>query len=380
MKIEEFKSGTYQQEYEYRSFLPSKINIEWGWDDPKLNSLLSEANFKLGELNAFSRYVPNVDIFIRMHLLKEAVTSSRIEGTRTEVEEALQKVTDILPERKDDWTEVQNYTEAMSYSIKRLKEIPISTRLIKEAHKILMKGARGEHKNPGEFRTSQNWIGGATIKDARFIPPNHLEVPELMSDLENFLHNKTISVPDLIRIAITHYQFETIHPFLDGNGRIGRLLITLFLVQQKILNQPTLYLSDYFEKHRSLYYDNLDYARASGNLIQWIKFFLVAITETSLKGIKTFQEILKLKEKIEQEKIITLGKKLVKARSLLNLLYSNPVISSEDVAKSLYVTPATANALIQDFIKLDIIIEITGGRRNRLFSFYPYLDLFKGHE
>ena len=376
MKIEEFKTGHYQQEYKYKSFIPNKINQEWVWTDPKINALLSEANLNLGNLNAFSLYVPDIDVFIRMHVVKEATKSSRIEGTRTKMEEALLKDDEIQPEKKDDWKEVQNYIEAMNYSISKLETIPVSTRMLKVSHKILLQGVRGEHKTPGEFRTSQNWIGGATITDATFVPPPHTEVNNLMNDLENFLHNENINVPPLIRAAIGHYQFETIHPFLDGNGRIGRLLITLQMVSSGVLAKPTLYLSDYFEKHRTIYYDNLNRVREKNDLTQWIKFFLVAVIETSKIGIETFQRILKLKEKIGNEKIVKLGKKIPKAKLLMNKLYANPILSSNDVVEFLSVTPATANSLIQDFMNLGILKEITGGRRYRLFSFEEYLTLF----
>jgi Fic family protein len=376
MKIEDFKAGQYQQRYKYKSFMPNKINQEWIWTEPKINSLLSEANLNLGNLNAFSLYVPDVDVFIRMHLVKEATKSSRIEGTQTEMEEALLKNEEIQPEKRDDWKEVQNYVEAMNHSISKLKTIPVSTRLLKESHKILLKGVRGEQKTPGEFRTSQNWIGGSTINDAVFVPPPPTEVNELMGDLENFLHNENINVPSLIKAAIGHYQFETIHPFLDGNGRIGRLLITLQMVGSGVLAKPTLYLSDYFEKHRSIYYDNLNSVRTKNDLVQWIKFFLVAVIETSKSGIETFQGILKLKDKIDNEKIIKLGKKIPKAKQLINMLYSSPIVNSNDVKEFLKITPATANSLIQDFIHLGILKEITGGRRYRLFSFDEYLSLF----
>ena len=296
MRIEDYNSGEYRQEYRYKSFIPTKINQEWVWTDSKINSLLSEANLMLGNLNAFSLYVPNIEVFIRMHVIKEATQSSRIEGTQTEMEEIILSEEDIQPERKDDRKEVQNYIEAMNSSISKLESLPISTRVLRDAHKILMQGVRGEGKHPGSFRTSQNWIGGATINDAVFVPPSHTELNELMGDLENFLHNENIDVPSLIKTAIIHYQFETIHPFLDGNGRIGRLLITLQLVSSGILKKPVLYISDYFEKHRTLYYDNLNGVRTNNNLGQWIKFFLVGVIETSKSGIQTMQSILKLKE------------------------------------------------------------------------------------
>lgn len=376
MDLKEFKSGNYIQQYQYKSFSPEKINLEWTWKDPKVNTLLAEANTKLGELNAFSLYVPEINFFIKMHVIKEAATSSRIEGTRTGVEEALLTEKEIDPEKRDDWREVQNYIKALNHSIEKLKEIPLSTRLLKEAHKILLDGVRGETKLPGEFRTSQNWIGGATLKDAVFIPPHFEEISELMGDLENFIHNEEIDVPHLIRIAISHYQFETIHPFLDGNGRLGRLLITLYLVDKKMLDKPTLYLSDFFEKKKNLYYDNLTFVRTSDNLIQWVKFFLVAIIETSEKGIKTFKKILELKESIEGEKILTLGKKVNNAKKLIKLLYKKPIINIKDVEKELKVTSKPANAIIQDFIELKILKEVTGYKRNRLFHFYEYYELF----
>jgi Fic family protein len=376
MNLLDFKAGQYVQQYQYKSLTPAKVNKEWTWNEPKINTLLAEANNKLGELNAFSLYVPDIDFFIVMHILKEATTSSRIEGTRTGVDEALLSVNEIDPEKRDDWEEVQNYIHSLNYSIEKLKELPLSTRLLKEAHKILLEGVRGESKMPGEYRTSQNWIGGATLKDAVFIPPQHTEVSELMNDLENFIHNDKIEVPHLIRIAIAHYQFETVHPFLDGNGRLGRLMITLYLVSVGLLDKPTLYLSDFFEKNKALYYDNLSFVRTSNNLIQWTKFFLVAIIETSDKGIKTFREILKLKEKLEGEKLLSLGKRIHNAKKLINFLYSKPIINVKEVENLLQLTTKPANTMIKDFEDLGILKEITGYKRNRLFLFEEYYKLF----
>jgi Fic family protein len=376
MDIKDYKSGNYLTQYQYKSYSPSKINIQWTWTDSRINTLLEEANLKLGALNAFSLTVPDIDIFIRMHVVKEATTSSRIEGTRTGVEDVVMKEENIKQEMRDDWKEVHNYIVAMNWAIEQLEILPLSNRLIKKTHKKLMSGVRGETRLPGEFRRSQNWIGGATLKDATFIPPVHTEVADHMSDLENFLHNESIDVPHLIRISLAHYQFETIHPFLDGNGRLGRLLITLYLVSKGLLVQPTLYLSAYFEKHRDLYYDNLMIVRNKSNLGQWIKFFLVAIIETSKMGIRTFQKILQLKENIEERKLITLGKKLPKAKTLVRELYRNPTVSAADVAELLNVTPMTANALILDLVRLNILVEITGRKRNRIFVFQDYLNLF----
>ncbi|MDP2363581.1 MAG: Fic family protein, partial [Ignavibacteria bacterium] len=376
----DFNAGQYIQQYQYKSFSPSKINLEWTWKDPKINTLLAEANKKLGELNAFSLYVPDIDFFIAMHVIKEATTSSRIEGTRTGVDEALLSLEEIAPEKRDDWQEVQNYIKSLNYSIEKLKDIPLSTRLLRDAHKILLGGVRGESKMPGEYRTSQNWIGGASLKDAVFIPPQHNEISELMGDLENFIHNHKIEVPHLIRIAIAHYQFETIHPFLDGNGRLGRLMIILYLVSTGLIDKPTLYLSDFFERKKSLYYDNLTFARISNNLIQWIKFFLVAVIETSDKGINTFKEILRLKENIDGVKLLSLGKRINNAKKLVTFLYRKPLINIKEVESILNVTAKPANGIIQEFEKLGILKEVTGYKRNRLFLFEDYYKLFTTKE
>ena len=377
MDIKDYKAGRYQQQKRYQAFFPTNINTIWTWSDPKINTLLSEANHKLGELNAYSLRIPDVDYFIEMHVIKEATTSSKIEGTRTEIGDALLTKQDIDPEKRDDWQEVQNYVRAMNYAIAKLKSLPLSTRLLKETHTILLSKGRGIAKQPGEYRTSQNWIGGATIQDAVFVPPPYGEVDSLMGDLENFLHNDRIDVPQLIRIALAHYQFETIHPFLDGNGRIGRLMIALYLVSEGLLAKPTLYLSDYFEKNRSLYYDKFSIARTSSDLAQWIKFFLIAVIETSKNGVKTFERIVELREKIEGEKLITLGKKLPKAKELMNVLYSKPSLTAAEVTEWIHVTHATANALIRDFVGLGILIEVTGRQRNRIFVFMDYIRLFQ---
>ena len=254
------------------------------------------------------------------------------------------KEEDIQPEKKDDWQEVQNYISAMNFAVDQLKRLPVSTRLLMETHRFLLDGARGKEKLPGEFRTSQNWIGGTSLKDAVFVPPHHTEVGGSMGDLENFLHNGSIEVPPLIRIAISHYQFETIHPFLDGNGRIGRLLITLYLVGEQLLNKPTLYLSAYLEQHKGLYYDNLTQVRVSNDLAQWVKFFLVAVIETCKDGVRTFQSVLALRDEIESKRILSLGKRIPSAKALMLLLYTTPSVSVADVSKELGISTPTSNA------------------------------------
>lgn len=379
MNLKDFKSGTYKKQYQYKSFYPTKINVSWVWDDPKINVLLENATRMLGELNAFSYIVPDVDLFIQMHIVKEANTSSRIEGTKTEIDEALMDKEYIAPEKRDDWQEVQNYINSMNFAIAELKRLPLSNRLLRKTHAILLEGVRGQHKYSGEFRKSQNWIGGSSLSDAVYIPPHHEDVPELMGDLEKFWHDDDIDVPHLIKIAMSHYQFETIHPFLDGNGRIGRLLITLYMVSNGLLAKPTLYLSDFFEKNRTSYYDGLSRVREANDLAHWIKFFLNAVIMTAKHGIETFQMILKLKNDVDG-KIVTLHRKAAKGRYLMELLYKKPVVTYDQVAQFLNMTPKYAYMLIADFEKLGILKEATGQQRGRVFEFKKYIELFSSQK
>jgi len=283
-----------------------------------------------------------------MHILKEATTSSRIEGTQTNIDEAVLPEEEIAPERRDDWLEVQNYTKAMNHAITALERLPLSMRLLREAHKILMSSARGEHRNPGEIRKTQNWVGGSNLKNAIFIPPTHQELPNLLTDLEKFWHNEKIAIPHLIRAALSHYQFETIHPFLDGNGRIGRLLITLYLVDKKLLTKPTLYLSDFFERNRGAYYDALTVVRTSNEIEHWLKFFLTGVAETAAGSKQTFEAIVALRQRCE-EQILQLGKRAPKGQALLRELYSQPVMSANDIANKLGITHQAASSLIRSF-------------------------------
>ena len=377
IQIEKYIAGTRTKHPTgYTFFKPEKINDQWKWEDQTINTLLEKAAIKLGELNSYSKLVPNIDLFIQLHVTKEAVVSSRIEGTQTRMDEALLDIEEISPERKDDWYEVRNYVKALNQAIIELETLPISSRLIKKTHEVLLDSVRGENKLPGEFRSSQNWIGGNSLIDAVFIPPSHDLVNELMGDLENFLHNDHINVPALIRIGIAHYQFETIHPFLDGNGRIGRLLITLFLVDQNILSKPLLYLSAFFEKNKSLYYDNLTHVRTKNDILQWLKYFLVGVAETAENATQTLSNILELKAGIENKIASDFGKKGMNANLLLQYLFIKPVIHVKQVQEHLSISYKAANQLVSDFVEADILKEVTGNSRNRVFSFTEYIKLF----
>jgi len=375
MRFEDFSAGRYVQQYQYKSFSPSPVNQEWTWGDARIHTLLEQAAAALAALNAFSLIVPDIDRFIYMHVVKEANTSSRIEGTRTEMEDVLLDVEFVAEEKKDDRQEVRNYIEAMNSAIEELERLPLSSRLLRQTHGTLLRGVRGEHKTPGDFRRSQNWIGGASLQDAVFIPPHHDEVPGLMGDLEQFWHNENIQVPDLIRIAISHYQFETIHPFLDGNGRIGRLLITLYLISKGLLKKPSLYLSAYIERHKGRYYDALTVVRSSNDLGHWVRFFLLAVRETAKKGVETFQAIMQLREKANNQ-VLRLGGRARNGLLLLEKLYLSPILTVQQAAALIGSSQPTANSLVAEFCRLGLLKELTGQKRNRLFYFEEYYDLF----
>lgn len=377
MLIEQFQAGHREPATGYHYFVPNLINQEWTWETPVVNRLLEKASHRLGELNSFSKLVPNIDLFLQLHITKEAVVSSRIEGTQTRMDEALLPVEEINPERRDDWKEVNNYINAINFATKELATLPISSRLIRSTHKLLLDSVRGQHKQPGEFRHSQNWIGGSSPSDAKYTPPVHSLVDALMSDLEKFLNNEDISTPALIRIAIAHYQFESIHPFLDGNGRIGRLLITLFFVKEGILDMPILYLSSYFENNRSLYYDNLDNVRTKNDMLQWVKYFLVGVEYTAKEAVATLQAVIKYKEKTEDFIRATFGRRSSRAILLLHRLFQSPMMTVEQAVKVSGTSYKAANDLVRQMCDAKILDEVTGQSRNRLFTCTSYLNLFR---
>jgi Fic family protein len=373
--MKSFKAGKEVSQGHYKSFQPNPINRDWQVEDMQLLNLLSKADRLLGRLDMYSEYV-NIELFIRMHIAKEATQSSKIEGTRTNMEEAFLDKKDVAVEKRDDWEEVQNYISAMNEAVKQLHNLPFSSRLIRQTHKILLQGVRGKHKSPGEYRSSQNWIGGASINDAVFIPPVHTSIPDLMSDIEFFANDELNPLPDLLKVAIIHYQFETIHPFLDGNGRVGRLLITLYLVSKGILKQPILYLSDFFERNRALYYDNLMRVRIHNDMDQWLKFFLAGVIEISKKGVETFDGILQLQRNLEA-KIQSLGSRGDNIRKVIDHLFVQPVIDASKIGAITGKSRATNYKLIDELERLEVLKEITGAQRNKLYIFNDYLELFK---
>jgi len=373
--MKSFQSGNNISHGSYKSFEPNHINRSWLLDDMSIISLLSQADRQVGRLDMYSEYV-NIEMYIRLHIAKEATQSSKIEGTQTNIEDAFLERQEIIPRNRDDWDEVQNYIKAMDEAIFKLHQLPFSSRLIRDTHKVLMQGVRGHYKLPGEFRSSQNWIGGTSISNAQFIPPFHENISDLMSDLEKFAHDEISGLPDLIKIAIIHYQFETIHPFLDGNGRVGRLIITLYLVSKGILKRPILYLSDFFERNRMLYYDNLTQVRTKNDISQWLKFFLTGVIETAKDGVRTFDSILQLQRKLEAQ-VKSLGSRSNDAIMVINYLYQQPIVDSLKVSEIINKTPRPAYRLVSDLERMGILKEITGGERGRLYLFESYVNLFK---
>ena len=374
--MKSYKSGKYILHKGYKPFLPSFINDDIDWKLGELSSLIQESSLWLGKLNSYSDLIPNIDFFIKMYATKEATNSNRIEGTRTTFDDAISPIEQVKPEFRDDWHEVQNYLAAINYSIEKLNELPISVRLVKETHQILLSGVRGEHKAPGEVRKTQNWIGGSSLKDAFFIPPEPNMLPDLLTDIEKFLHNEELEIPEIVKAGIVHYQFETIHPFLDGNGRTGRLLIILYLISTGLLNKPVLYISDFFERNRMSYYDSLAMVKKTDNMTQWLKFFLNGVVETAKSSIKTFDKIIKLKKDVDN-KISKIGKKAVNGQRLIELLYSEPKVNSKTVSEKLGISVVSANGLLQTFVEIGILEEKTGFNRNRYYVFEEYVKIFR---
>ena len=373
------RAGTFvTQPGGYKAFIPNPLPpsppIRF---DGKLQSLLSEADRALARLDGITTVLPNPDLFIAMYVKKEALLSSQIEGTQASLEGVLEFEADLIPkENVNEIKEVINYIRALNYGIERLKELPMSLRLIKEIHRILLEETRGAHRSPGEFRKSQNWIGppGASLNEAIFVPPPPEVVLPTMGDLEKFFRNKNNNIPPLIKIALIHSQFETIHPFLDGNGRIGRLLITFYLFWQGILSKPLLYLSFYLKKNRADYYDLLMKVRLKGTWEDWIKFFLNGVSEISEEAAKTAREVIRLKEELIT-KLYDNSISSVYGIKLIDLLFETPLVSVKDISGKLNISKESANELVKKFEKIGILKEITGKQRYKKYSFKEYIKI-----
>lgn len=374
------RAGNYiKQPSGYRAFVPAPLPPDPPVAmDAELTKRLSQADRALGRLDGIGSALPNPDLFVAMYVRQEAVLSSRIEGTQSTLEDVLQfEVDDKSNDLPKDVEEVVNYVRAMNYGIKRLDELPLSLRLIREIHAQLMEGVRGQNRTPGEFRKTQNWIGpaGADLNLAIFVPPPVPEMKDALDKLEKFLHDETL--PVLLHTGLAHAQFETIHPFLDGNGRVGRLLITLMLCQRKVLHRPLLYLSHYLKVHRAEYYDRLMAVRNDGNWEGWLKFFLRGVEEVSEEAITTSRQIFAMREQHRELINSSLGATAASGLRLLDYLYEQPIVNVRVVEKHLQSSFVTANKLVEQFVKLNILRETTGGQRNRRYSYVPYLALFE---
>jgi len=360
----------------YSAFVPQPLPPDppLSYDD-ELSSLMERANRALGRLDGCTYTLPNPDLFLYMYVRKEAVLSSQIEGTQASLADLLEYEGDIeVKTSQDDIEEVSNYVAAMNHGLERLKEFPLSLRLIKEIHARLLSGTRGGHKHPGEFRTSQNWIGGTKPSDARFVPPPPNEVMRCIGDLEIFLHDENI--PPLLKAGLAHAQFETIHPFLDGNGRMGRLLITFILCHDKVLEKPLLYLSLFFKKHREEYYERLNAVRRDGDWEGWIKFYLQGVYEISKQATDAAKSIMDLLA-ADRQKLAGLGKAAPTALALLDLLYLRPYVTIPFVAKELDISPPAASKAVNNLVALGILKEVSGKKRDRIFLHERYLAIIR---
>lgn len=374
------RSGKYiKQPSGYKAFLPAALPPNPPVSmDAELTRLLSDADRSLGRLDGIGSVLPNPDLFVAMYVRQEAVLSSQIEGTQSTLEDVLQFEVDAkgadLPK---DIEEVVNYVRAMNYGLKRLHELPLSLRLIREIHSELLKGARGAHRTPGEFRRTQNWIGpaGADLSTATFVPPPVPEMKDALNTFEKFLHDD--SLPVLIHTGLAHAQFETIHPFLDGNGRVGRLLITFLLCERKVLHRPLLYLSHYLKTHRAEYYDRLMAIRNDGNWEAWLKFFLRGVEEVSTEAIATSRRIFALRDEHRATINKDMGSNAAGGLRLLDYLFEQPIISVRLVERHLKSSFVTANKVVEQLVKLEILNETTGRQRNRRYAYAPYLALFE---
>ena len=375
------RSGRYiQQPNHYRAFVPAPLPpdppVELTHD---LQLLLSKGDQALGRLDGSILTLPNSDLFVFMYVRKEAVLSSQIEGTQSSLQDVLVAEAQILaPDRPQDVGDVVNYVRAMNYGLERLKSLPVSVRLLTEIHEQLLQGVRGSHLTPGELRRSQNWIGpaGCTLSEATFVPPPPHEVSQHLGALEKFLHDE-IHLPLLIKIGLAHAQFETIHPFLDGNGRVGRLLISFLLCEQKVLLKPALYLSHYFKKHRTEYYERLQAVRDDSDWEAWLKFFLTGVVEVSGQATETVRAILRLRE--DHRKAVTehFGRTAGNGHKILEHLYQHPILSVNQAQELIHTTYPAANDLVTRMVDLEILQEVTGQLRNRRFMYSSYVRLFR---
>jgi Fic family protein len=381
MAAEANRAGSYvRQAAGYRAFIPRPLPPDPPVAiDSALAHLLSSADQALGRLDGATDMLPHPDLFVFMYVRKEAVLSSQIEGTQASLMDVLKFEADAAdPSNPQDVEEVVNYVAAMNHGLKRLSVLPVSMRLIREIHARLMQGVRGEDKRPGEFRRSQNWIGppGSTLTTAHFVPPPPHEMLESLHDLERFLHDER-PMPALQKIGLAHAQFETIHPFLDGNGRVGRLLITLLLCEREILRRPLLYLSYYFRKHQEAYYTALQNVRDRGDWEGWLEFFIRGVRETSDEATETARRVVRMREQHRELIQQRLGTTAAKALSLLESLYRRPAISIQHAADATKLAFPNAGALVGRFVELGLLREMTGRRRNRRFAYRPYLELFE---
>lgn len=377
MNISNFRSGTWVEQFEYRSFFPTPVNDDWQWDDPQIDTLLAEANYRVGELNGLSAALPDLKLFRPMFVLKEALASSRIEGNGTILDEAILDDRDAIDSyRRNEWEDVRNHITAIDRVFFELDDLPLSNRLLCHAHETLLAGASGDQKTPGEFRRSQNWIGSGSLSDALFVPPHQGDLGILTTDLEAFWHDESIQAPELIRLAISHYQFVVIHPFLDGNGRVGRIFIALFLAQKGLLKEPLLNVSSYFDLFRDDYYDALTRVAGMSELDHWVRYFLRAVEKTAKHATQTLKAAHALREATHVA-VEPFSDQSADPVRVIDYLFRKPIVTVEELSDQLELERDTVGGIVDELLAKEILFETAITDKSGFLVFKAYVALFQ---
>lgn len=376
MKLEGYKSGIFMRMNDYSPFILSKINYEWSWEDSKLNKMSAEVNRQIGELNGYSKLLPNMDAYTKMLMVVEANKTSKIEGTNIKMEDCLLQPSDIEAEKKEDWDRIQRHIDAMNYGIQQIGEqVTVGTKLLREIHNILLQGEKGDEKNLGKLRGMQTWVGGTSILDAIYIPPPHTEIVECLADFEQFIANEDTNTPDVVKLAMLHYQFESIHPFVGGNGRIGRMLIPLYLRSKGFLDKPCLFVSEYLEQNKEEYFNRLAKVRTSSDIIGWINFFLEAMLESAKRTNNRLQQLSQLKNEMDNV-VMNTPVKPDNAKKIVETFYKEPIVDVLRLGELSGIKGGTMRTVINSLIDKGIVIKVKGVNKNKIVCFKKYTDIF----
>lgn len=376
MKLEGYKAGMFMRMNEYSAFILSKINYDWSWEDSKLSKLSADVSGQIGEINGYSKLLPNIDDYVNMLIAIEANKTSKIEGTDIKLEETLLELSDIEPEKNESWERVQKYIEATNYAVKQVADgEKIGTKLLREIHGVLLKGEKGEQRNLGKLRTMQTWVGGDTPANAIYVPPPHTEIVECLSDFEQFVENENTDTPDVVKVAMLHYQFESIHPFASGNGRIGRMIVPLYLQSKGMLDKSCLFVSEYLEKNKALYFGKLANVRTNSDIIGWIIFFLEVMLETAKLTNERLKKLSELKEEMD-DVVMNMPVKPDNAKKVVDMLYKEPIVDIARLGNLSGVKEGTMRTIINSLLDKGIVSKTRGVNKNKIIVFKKFTDIF----